>query len=147
MEIDRDAPVWAEREQEIAAPIEVVWDVLTRVDDWPRWFTEGELAAIAGPVATGTTLRMKGRGPGTITARIESAEKPHVLAWTGRVLGISAIHVWRLDRSEGGTRVQTQESMEGFPVRLLRAAMQKKLDTLLETWLRDMKIEAERRAT
>jgi len=90
---------------------------------------------------------MKGRAPGTIRARIESAEKPHVLAWTGCVLGISAIHVWRLDRSEGGTRVQTQESMEGFPVRLLRAAMQKKLDSLLETWLRDMKIEAERRAS
>ena len=147
MEIDRDAPVWAEREIEIGAPIEVVWDVLTGVDDWPRWYAEGESAAIAGPVAPGTTFRMKGRAPGTIKARIESAEKPHVLAWTGRVLGISAIHVWRLDRSEGGTRVQTQESMEGFPVRLLRAAMQKKLDSLLETWLRDMKIEAERRAS
>jgi uncharacterized protein YndB with AHSA1/START domain len=147
MEIDRDAPAWAGREIEIGAPLEVVWDVLTGVDDWPRWFTEGESAAIAGPVAPGTTFRMKGRAPGTIKARIESAEKPHVLAWTGRVLGISAIHVWRLDRSDAGTRVQTQESMEGFPVRLLRAALQKKLDSLLETWLRDMKIEAERRAS
>jgi len=36
MEIDRDAPVWVEREMEIAAPLEVVWDVLTSVDDWPR---------------------------------------------------------------------------------------------------------------
>ena len=114
MEIDRDAPAWAEREIEIGAPLEVVWDLLTGVDDWPRWFTEGESAAIAGPVAPGTTFRMKGRAPGTIKARIESAEKPHVLAWTGRVLGISAIHVWRLDRSDAGTRVQTQESMDGF---------------------------------
>jgi len=86
-------------------------------------------------------------GPVTIKARIESAEKPHVFAWTGRTLGISAIHTWRLDRSEGGTRVQTQESMEGFPAWLLRAAMQKKLDSVLETWLRAMKIEAERPAS
>ena len=146
MEIDRDAPVWAEREIEIAAPLEVVWDVLTSVDDWPRWYAEGKSAAIAGPVAPGTTFWMKA-GPVTIKARIESAEKPHVFAWTGRTLGISAIHTWRLDRSEDGTRVQTQESMEGFPVRLLRAAMQKKLDSVLETWLRAMKIEAERRAS
>ena len=41
MEIDRNAPVWAERDIEIAAPIETVWEVLTRVDDWPDWFSEG----------------------------------------------------------------------------------------------------------
>lgn len=147
MEIDRDAPVWAEREIEIAAPIEVVWEVLAGVGDWPRWFSEGRSATIAGPIAPGTTLRMKSRGPGTITARIESTEQPHVLAWTGRTLGISAIHVWRLEQSDGGTRVKTQESMDGFPVRLLRATMRKKLERVLDTWLRDMKIEAERRAT
>jgi uncharacterized protein YndB with AHSA1/START domain len=147
MEIDHDAPVWAEREIDIAAPIEVVWDVLAGVDDWPRWFSEGTSAAIAGPVAPGTTLRMKSRGPGTITATIEAAEPPHVLGWTGRTLGISAIHVWRLERSDGGTSVRTQESMDGFPVRLLRAAMRKKLEGVLETWLRDLKIEAEHRAS
>lgn len=147
MEIDRTAPAWAEREIEIAAPIEVVWDVLSDVDDWPRWFSEGTSAAISGPVAPGTTLRMKSRDPGTITARIESAEPPHLLAWAGRTLGISAIHVWRLDRSEGGTRVRTQESMDGFPVRLLRAPMRRKLEVVLEAWLRDLKIEAERRAS
>jgi hypothetical protein len=32
-------------------------------------------------------------------------------------------------------------------IRLLRGAMQKKPDDVLETWLRDMKIEAERRAS
>ena len=147
MEIDRDAPAWAEREIDIAAPIEVVWDVLAGVDDWPRWFTEGTSAAIAGPVAPGTTLRMKSRDPGTITARIETAEPPHVLGWTGRTLGISAVHVWRLERSEGGTRVRTQESMDGLPVRLLRAPMRRKLEVVLEAWLRDLKIEAERRAS
>jgi uncharacterized protein YndB with AHSA1/START domain len=147
VEIDRNAPVWVERDIEIAAPIEAVWEVLTGVDDWPRWFSEGKSAEIAGPVAPGTTLRMKSRDPGTITARIEQVEKPHLLAWTGRTLGISAIHVWTLDRSEGATHVRTQESMTGFPVRLLRKTMRKKLDGVLETWLRDLKIEAERQAS
>lgn len=147
MEIDRNAPVWAERDIEIAAPIETVWEVLTRVDDWPDWFSEGESAAITGPVEPGTTLRMKSRDPGTIKARIEQVDEPHLFAWTGRTLGISAIHVWRLDRSGDGTRVRTEESMEGLPARLLRRTMRKKLDGVLETWLRDLKSEAERRAS
>ncbi|MFO7590292.1 MAG: SRPBCC family protein [Acidimicrobiia bacterium] len=120
MEVNRDAPVWLEREIQIAASIDLVWDVLTGVNDWPRWFTEGESAAIAGPVEPGTTIRMKARGTGAITARIESAEQPHVLAWTSRTFGISVISVWRLDRYDGETRVVKGESMDGFPARLMR---------------------------
>ena len=90
---------------------------------------------------------MKARGSGSITARIESAEQPHVLVWTGRKFGVSVISVWGLDRSEGGTRVEKGESMDGFPARLMRAALRKKLGGLMETWLRDMKIEAERRVS
>jgi hypothetical protein len=108
---------------------------------------EGESAAIAGTVAPGTTIRMKARGTGAITARIETAEAPHVLAWTSRTFGISVISVWRLDRRDGGTRVEKGESMNGFPARLMRSVLRKKLGGLMETWLRDLKAEAERRAS
>ncbi len=37
--------------------------------------------------------------------------------------------------------------MSGFPARMMRAALQRKLDGFLEAWLRDLKIEAERRAS
>ena len=72
------------------------------------------------PVEAGATIQMKARGTGAITALIERAERPHVLAWTSRTFGISVISVWRLDRSEGGTRVVKGESMDGFPARLMR---------------------------
>lgn len=108
MEVDRDARVCVEREIEIAAPVEVVWGVLTNVDDMPRWFSLGESVAIDGPLAPGATIRMKGRGTGTIAATIEAADEPHVLGWTSRAFGLSVISVWgfdRHDRHEGGTRV------------------------------------------
>ena len=72
---------------------------------------------------------------------------PHILAWTSRTFGISVISVWRLDRREGGTRVEKWESLNGFPARLMRSVLRKKLGGLMETWLRDSKPEAERRAS
>ena len=68
MEIGRSAPVWAERDVEINAPIDSVWDVPATIDEHPRWFSQGEAVELAGPLAAGTTLRMKGRGTGWITA-------------------------------------------------------------------------------
>jgi uncharacterized protein YndB with AHSA1/START domain len=145
MEINPAAPVRAEREIAIAAPIEVVWDVLSNVQDWPRWNDDVKSTAITGPAAPGAEFRWK-PARGTIKSRIERAERPHHLAWTGRTFGISAIHVWRLDREEGGTRVKTEESMEGLPARLLRGTTQKTLDNSLDEWLRNLKAESERRS-
>ncbi len=145
MEIDRSAPVRIEREVEIAAPIQVVWDVLTSVEQWPHWFSEGESVSIAGSLAPGTTMRMKRRGTGSIKATLQCVEPPHLFAWTSRLLGISAISVWRLQAAELGTRVERGESMSGFFARLLRNVLEKKLDGFTEAWLRDLKTEAERR--
>jgi hypothetical protein len=67
-------------------------------------------------------------------------------ARAGRTFGISAIHVWRLERERGRTRVKTEESMEGLPTRLLRGTTQKELDNSVDGWLRNLKAESERRS-
>ena len=103
MEINPAAPARAERDVEIAAPIEIVWDVLSNVQNWPRWNDEVDSTAMTGPTAPGTEFRWK-PGRGTIKSRIESADRPHHLAWTGHTFGISAIHVWWLEREEGNPR-------------------------------------------
>jgi uncharacterized protein YndB with AHSA1/START domain len=136
-----------EREIEIAAPIEVVWGVLTDLDDVPRWFSLGESVAIDEPLASGAIIRMKGRGTGKITATIAGADEPNVLGWTSRSFGLSVVSVWRLDRREGGTRVARGESMNGLPARLLRRPLHTKVVGFMETWLQDLKVEAERRAS
>lgn len=56
------------------------------------------------------------------------------------------ISAWQLDRSDSGTRVVKGESMDGFPARLMRGMLLKKMGGLTESWLRDLKTEAERRA-
>ena len=146
MEINDEAPVRGRREEQIAAPADVVWDVLTDIDAWPRWNAEVESATVAGVVAPGTEFRWKA-GPGTIQSRIERADRPRLLAWTGRTFGLSAIHVWRLEPRDEGTHVTTEESMEGLPARVLRGMVQKNLDRSLDAWLRGLKTEAQQRTS
>ena len=128
--INESAPVVGRSELEIAAPPDAVWEVLTAFERWPSWLRDVKSMSIEGPVAAGTVFRWKA-GPGTITSTIQRVERPRLIAWTGRTLGIEAIHFWHLDARDGGTFVRTEESYEGLVARLLRRSLQKTLDRAL----------------
>jgi uncharacterized protein YndB with AHSA1/START domain len=143
VDVDRTAPVVAGCEIEIAAPPERVWELLTDIDRWPEWNPDIDSAALDGPLAAGTTFRWKA-GPGSIVSRIQHVEPPREIGWTGKTMGIAGVHVHRLEPTGGGTRVVTEESWVGFPVRLMRRRMRRTLERSLETGLRHLEAAAER---
>jgi hypothetical protein len=145
MEVDRGAPAIAAGEIEIAADAETVWDVMADIDRWPSWNPDVKAASLSGPLAEGAEFRWKA-GSGTIASTIRRAERPRELAWTGRTLGIDAVHVWRLEPRNGATLVSTEESWNGLVVRLLRRPLAKMLQGAIDAGLRHLKAEAERRA-
>ena len=145
MEVNREAPVVAADEIEIAASPQAVWDVLADLESWPRWNPDVKSMSAQGEPAEGSTFRWKA-GPGTITSTIRQLEPPSTMAWTGRTLGIDAKHVYRLEPRDGATVVRTAESYEGFVARLLRGTLQKTLEKALADGLGYLKAEAERRA-
>jgi len=51
--------------------------------------------------------------------------------------------VWILEPIAEGVLVRTEESFEGWLVRLLKGMMQIMLDTSLQTWLEHLKQQAE----
>jgi uncharacterized protein YndB with AHSA1/START domain len=142
--INESAPVVGRSEIEIAAPPDAVWEVLTAFERWPGWLRDVKSMAIEGPVAAGTVFRWKA-GPGTITSTIQLVDRPRRIAWTGRTLGIRAIHFWRFEARDGATFVRTEESYEGPVARLLRGWLLKTLDHALDDGLQDLKAEVERR--
>jgi uncharacterized protein YndB with AHSA1/START domain len=142
LETNGEAPVVTATEIEIAASPEAVWEVLTAVERWPSWNREVKSMTIEGSVAPGTVFRWKA-GPGTITSTIQEVAPPREIAWTGKTLGIKAIHVWHLDRQNGRTLVRTAESYEGLVARLFRGSLQKTLDRALADGLRYLKDEVE----
>ena len=142
-EIDRQAPVVGASELEIPAAPEAVWKVLTDFERWPSWNPDVKSMSMQGPLAVGSEFEWRA-GPGTITSTIQRVEPPRLIAWTGRTLGIRAIHFWWLEPRDAGTFVRTEESYDGLVARVLRRPLQKTLDRALEDGLRHLKAEVER---
>jgi uncharacterized protein YndB with AHSA1/START domain len=140
-----EAPVRSEREIEIAAPPEAVWEVLTDFARWPQWNPEVKSMSFEGPLAPGSVFRWKA-GPGTIVSTVEEIDRPRYVRWRGRTMTIGAVHEWRVEERDGGTHVETEESFSGVVARLLRGSLQKQLDRALDEGLGHLKREAERRA-
>ena len=142
MEINTSAPAVARGAVEVAAPAEIVWDVLANIAQWPSWNPDVKRASLEGPLASGTQFRWKA-GPGTITSTLQSVERPSLLAWTGTTFGIRAVHVYRLEQQGDTTTVRSEESWDGLLVRLLRRRMTNTLQNAIELGLRHLKVEAE----
>jgi hypothetical protein len=138
-------PVKSSAEIDIDASPEVVWEVLTRFENWPNWNPEVKSMSFAGPLAAGAEFRWKA-GPGTIVSTLDRVEPPRSIAWRGRTLTIDAYHEWWLEPRDGGTHVRTEESFSGLLARLLHGTLQKTLDTSLRDGLQHLKREAERRS-
>jgi uncharacterized protein YndB with AHSA1/START domain len=141
--IASNAPVVSAHEIEIDAPIDRVWGVLTAIESWPTWNPTVKSVSLDSPVAEGVTFRWKA-GPGTITSRVEHLDSPRLIVWSGRTLGISAIHVWRFEARNGKTLARTEESYDGLVARVLKRSLQKTLDTALTDGAGYLKAEAER---
>jgi hypothetical protein len=138
-------PVTSSAEIDIEAPPQVVWEVLTRFENWPNWNPDVKSMSFAGPLAPGTTFRWKA-GPGTILSTLDRIEPPRYIAWRGRTLTIDAYHQWWLEPRNGGTQVRTEETFSGVLARLLRGTLQKTLDKAFEDGVQHLKREAERQA-
>ncbi len=146
MDVDRDAPAYAEGRIDIDAPREVVWDVLVGFAEWPAWNPGVASVEYAGPLEPGALFRWKS-GPGTIRSRVEEVDAPRAIAWTGKTFGIKAEHAWQLDEAGGRTVVSTQEGWRGLVVRFLRHSIRPTLQRSIDEGLESLKAEAERRAS
>jgi hypothetical protein len=142
MQINLKAPATAQHEIMIQAPVEAIWQILADIDRWNSWYPAVSQAKLEGALAPGSIFRWKSGGTAIVSTLQEV--KPYCrISWTGKAVGTQAIHVWILEPNEGGVLVKTEESFEGWLVRLLKGMMQRMLDTSLQAWLEHLKQKAE----
>jgi len=139
------APAYTRQEAHINAPIQIVWSTLTDLKKWPEWNESVKEMRFQGQVAAGAEFRWKAGGM-RISSRIEQITSPFVIVWSGRTMGIRAIHAWTFAEEKNGTQARTEESFEGVLVWLFARQMRKTLANALHQGLDALKREAEKRA-
>lgn len=145
MEIDREAPVQARAELLVDAPPAQAWAILTSIAEWSRWNPGVNRVSVGGPIEAGTEFRWRsGRLP--ITSKITAVECERRIVWTGRMLGLDAIHAWDLEARDEGVMVSTEESLDGTLARWFQGYLQNMLQRNLTESLRLLRSECKRRS-
>ncbi len=145
VDVNRRAPVIGEAEAHIDASAGTVWRVLSEIGRWPEWNSSISRMRLDGPVEVGTSFYWSS-GATKIASRLEEIEPPRRIAWSGKTMGIRAVHVYRLEEEGSGTRILTEESFEGLAAWVLRRTLKRTLDKDLADGLAALKAEAERQA-
>ena len=127
----------------MSASSEALWDVLADVEKWPTWNPDVDSAKLSGPVAKGTSFRWKA-GPTRLVSTLQLVDRPRALGWTGRTMGIRAIHLWRFEPRPGGAVASMEESFDGAVAKLFRKRLQRQLDETTAKGLQALKAAAER---
>lgn len=124
----------------INASVDEVWAVLTDFDKWKEWNSDISWVKI-DKVAAGESFSWNIKGS-TIKSKIAAIAAPEMITWVGSYMGIKAIHVWKLDKTDGNqTIVTNEESMEGF---LTMFFGHRKLHETLISWLNQLKKAVEK---
>lgn len=139
MTINEKAPVSAKGTVEVDAPPSKVWQIISDIDNWPSWNPDVRSARLEGKLQPGSAFVWKA-GPGRIRSVLTAVERGALLAWRGETLGISALHVWRLEPTESGTtHVVTEESWAGLLPRAFPRAMTRTLQAAINNGLQAIK--------
>jgi hypothetical protein len=73
-------------------------------------------------------------------------EAPREIGWTGKIMGIHAVHMFHFEPVDGGTLARSAESFRGLIPSVLRKYRRRFLQRGIDSILVSLKIEAERRA-
>ncbi|MBC8083379.1 MAG: SRPBCC family protein, partial [Hymenobacter sp.] len=121
------APARTRQRIYVAARPERVWQVLSRLEEWPRWQPAIRAVRLRGPLRPGTLFDWKFSGT-RMHSVLHTVVPQQALGWSGWATGSSAVQNWTLTPyPDGGTDVRVEESLEGWLGRLLRPAFQHRL--------------------
>jgi hypothetical protein len=141
-DIDRGAPVVAHHEIDIAAALEVVWQLHTHVNEWPSWNLEITAAKLEEKFKPGNHFTWTSWDL-TVTSTIHAVEDHFRTLWSGPAEGIMGIHEWCFEEAPSGVHVATNESFSGDPVEADPDGLRSALDSSLVAWLGRLKTQAE----
>lgn len=143
MNIDYEAPLTAKKETLINAPIGRVWEIQSNINNWPKWQKEVSFAKLQGELKKGTTFKWKAMGM-NITSELQEVVEKKLIGWSGKSIGMNAIHIWNFEKQGNKTKVTTEESLSGWFPNLIKLFKPDFLEKSLSKSLQTLKKHAEK---
>lgn len=141
--INSGAPITTRQSIVIEASPAEVWTVLPHISNWATWQVDIKQPRLNSELETGTTFNWKSKGAG-IHSTLHTVMPSQEFGWTGKSLGVFAIHNWTLGAVPEGTQVTVEESMQGLLATLFKGTLNRGLAKGTHQWLMRLKAEAER---
>jgi len=142
MEINSQAPLVARKEIFIQASPDKVWEIQTNINAWKDWQPGISRSQLEGALTVGALFQWT-PGGFAVTSTLQEVQPKRRIAWIGNAFGSKARHIWMFKPQGDGTLVTTEESMEGWLIRLLKPLMPKFLEQSLDVWVSSLKTKAE----
>lgn len=124
--INENAPVVEKQETFIPATPELVWEVISNINQWPEWQSDVTQAELFGELQEGATFKWKAGGI-QFKSELHTVIEHHAIGWTGKTFGAKAIHNWYFEEKDGGTMVYVEESLQGLFPGLLKKRISENL--------------------
>lgn len=140
--VNTAAPLYCQDSLFIKAQPEKAWQVLTNIAHWPQWMPKVTKSQLHGALCPGTSFDWKASGA-HIHSTLHTVVPQEAIGWTGKTMGIKAVHNWTFQKVEGGTLVSVEESLEGFLAKLFRKPFLKSLKKDMRLSLEALKRECE----
>ncbi len=142
--IHNNAPVKTKKSIIIYASPEKVWAIMSKVNEWATWQSDIKKPKLESTFAAGNSFTWESGGL-NIRSTLHLAIPSKKIGWSGPAFGSFAIHNWTfISLPNGATRVEVEESMEGWLVKILTHKFQTGLEASLDKWLLALKVTAEK---
>lgn len=143
MEIDQKAILKSNVEIDIFSTNEKVWSLLSGINLWKKWQPDVSESFVEGNLAAGVKFNWRAKGL-HIRSELQLVEPFTKIGWTGKSLGMNAVHIWTIEPKDNFTHVTTEESLSGWFPRLLKLLDPNFLNKSLSSSLKNLKQVAER---
>jgi len=135
----------------IGAPPAIVWEAFSDAPRWPEWcgVCLGVWGVSANPWQPGGGLSFKlriGGVPVPFSVTVVDADPPHRVAWASTKLTVTATRTFTFDEQDGSSLVTDGKLFESWLLPLRLFYPRPLIRRMTESWLRDLKCEAERLA-
>lgn len=141
--INSEAPVKCSKSILINSKIEKVWTILTEIDNWSYWQKDISFSKLNGPLQINSTFTWK-MGGTKIHSTLHTIDPLKAIGWTGKTMGLYAIHNWIISEIDDNIKVEVEESMEGFLASYLKFMFNPNLEKGMIKWLEFLKNQCEK---